>query len=640
MELKRITIRIMLCSLIANVLNVMSLRAQEPYPGIVQTDSLRISTLQFNRTLETFLWNGRIIVEPRIADGAMSVEQLLNSRAIRVGRMSIQDEWRTNLLYTRNLTGSWGAVAAARSMGVSGNRQLDLGNLSDHQLLAGPRYSMPSGVLLSFLGGFAFASQEGIQENGFSYLAEARARSIPLEDFLVSFASRSGQSFLSPRTVKAESIMVSIVRDFEGFAMNNLSAGFSNHRREFYLLADPAVRGDFAIERNIFRRDAREISISDSLSYRASARSSFIVHVGFMNRTIDRGYRYKSFSNPGSMILDSKIQELRVFGGASVRLSLAEWLRSEVALMYEEREERHSVKDEPNVPFGTYQRQDQAARRLGNLSRRTGVAANLSIKASEKDSLNLTGSASILRYDTPDSINTDDRDELLLAFGVKESHSFNPHLSASVLAEATLSHLVYLHRFQSANNNWNRVLRFQPRVDYAPTGWLTTVNTAEVLVNYTVYDFEDQIQSVRSFSFRQAAWSDSTSLRIGKRIQMTFQGGVRIYERGVLKWKEFKERPEHYFVEKSYWPQVTIGVTDFVVLGTGYRFFSQARYRYEGRTRHFERRVSSVGPTAALAWSGHHGRSVSIEGWRETQSDEQGGARTFSNLSITVGMAL
>lgn len=628
----------MVCSLIANVLNVISLSAQEPYAGVVQTDSQRISTLQFNRTLETFLWHGRIIFEPSIKDGAMSVEQVLNSRAIRVGRVSVQDEWRTNLLYSTSLTEAWGVVATARSMGVSGNRQLDLGNLSDHQILAGPRYAIPSGAILSFLGGFAFASQEGIQENGFSYVAEARGRSIPLEDFLVSFAGRSGQSFLSPRSVKAESLLVSIVRDFEGFALNNLSAGLSNHRREFYMVADPAVRADFGIEKNIFRRDARELTISDSLSYRASDRSSFNVHVGLINRTIDRGYRYKSFSNPG--VLDSKIQDLRVFGGALVRLSPAEWLRSEVVLMFEEREERHSVKDEPNVPFVTYQRQEQAARRLANLSRRTGVGASLSIKASEKDSLNLTGSASILRYDTPDSLNTDDRDELLLSFGVKESHRFSRHFSVSVLAEATLNHLVYLHRFQSANNNWNRVLRFQPRVDYEPVDWLTTVNTAEVLVNYTVYDFEDQIQSVRSFSFRQAAWSDSTSLRIGKRIQMTLQGGIRIYERGVLKWKEFKERPEHYFVEQSYWPQVTIGATDFVVVGVGYRFFSQARYRYEGRSRHFERRVSSGGPTAAFAWSGHHGRSVSVEGWRETQSDGQGGARTFSNLSITVGMAL
>ena len=123
-------------------------------------------------------------------------------------------------------------------------------------------------------------------------------------------------------------------------------------------------------------------------------------------------------------------------------------------------------------------------------------------------------------------------------------------------------------------------------------------------------------------------------------MNVILQAGIRIYERGILKWREFKERPEHFFIEQSYWPRATVGVASGFLLGVGYRYFSQARYRYEGRTRRFERQVSSGGPTAALAWNGRQGRFVSIEGWRETQTDEQGGARSFSNLSVTVGMAL
>jgi len=118
--------------------------------------------------------------------------------------------------------------------------------------------------------------------------------------------------------------------------------------------------------------------------------------------------------------------------------------------------------------------------------------------------------------------------------------------------DLTLFHLVYLDRDQSANNNWNRVIRFSPSVEYMPSPWFRTVMRTEALANYTVSDYEQQVASIRSFSFRQVLWSDSTTMRLSERIQCNFSGSLRIFEHGTLRWQEFKENPEEYVVEKQY----------------------------------------------------------------------------------------
>jgi hypothetical protein len=119
-----------------------------------------------------------------------------------------------------------------------------------------------------------------------------------------------------------------------------------------------------------------------------------------------------------------------------------------------------------------------------------------------------------------------------------------------------------------------------------------------------------------------------------------FQGSIRLYERGVLWWREFRERPERYFVEQSYWPRVSAGITDHLLVSVGFRYFSQTRYRYEGKRRSFEGRLISAGPTVSVSWRGKQGGHVEIEGWRQTQSDHLGSGRSYSNLSLMVGMAL
>lgn len=618
---------------------VSILPAQESDPVVtVVQDTMNISTLTFDRILETFLWTGRVRFERDFGGTIVDLDQRLMSRVIKTGRLNIQDELDMRLGLAVPIDGTIGLRSLATSTVVTDNKQIDLGNLSQHQVLAGASFQISPPAFFAIMGGYETASQQGVRDRGVAALLEMRADPLRVDEFDIVTMGRFGRSWLDPRKLESDSVKLSVSRVYGGAASNRLSLLYTRLGREFYTKADAGVEQDFQTTSNIFRRTAQELAIADTLRYETPS-AMFHVFAGIGNRTINRAYRYKSFSDPANAILDVEIRDSRVFGGADVRTRLFDWLTAGLRAEFEEREERHAVRDDPSVPRQTYDRQNQSARRLTNAARRTTVGADFGADLGRKDALNLSGSASILRYDTPDTLNTDDRDELLILVAVEEVHRFDKTLTASVLAEATLGHLVYLNRFQSANNSWNRIFRFRPKVTFAPEPWLISVNTAEVLANYTVYDFDEQIQSVRSFSFRQASWTDSTSIRIGTSVNMVFHGTLRMYERGILKWDTFRERPESFFIEESYWPQVSVGVTDHLMMGVGYRYFSQTRFRYEGRDRKFDRSLVNAGPTVTLAWYGSGGGRISVEGWRETQT-VSGRSRSYSNLSLVVGMIL
>ncbi|MBM4161669.1 MAG: hypothetical protein FJ217_11310 [Ignavibacteria bacterium] len=603
-------------------------------------DSLRVSSLSFDRVLNTFTWNGNILFAQQLRGVDVNFRQGLRSRLIRTEQRSLQDEYMDTLEVGTMLGGRWRLRAQQVSSVVSDNRAIDLTKLAQHQAFVGFRLHPSSSFSVGASGGYQFDSQQEERDEGFAYEAELEGRNIQLEDFRALISGRWGEAFLTRRRPGAGHLDVAIQREFGNEARNTISFSYERQRREFYTLADADVQRTFNTKSNIFRRQMESFQVLDSLAYQPSGRLRVALQGGIANRVIDRGLKHKALTSTTGLLLDTRIQELYLFGEFSSFYRLADWIDLDLRLSYREREERHSVKEERGVAQSVFDKQQRSERRLDNIAKRTTVSAGARLQPSERDQLNFAGSASILRYDTPDTLNTDDRDELLVTIGVEGTHRFNEYLMLTLTGDVTLSHLVYLKALQSANNSWNRIIRFSPAVEYAPEPWFRTVNQAEVLANYTVYDFEGEISSARSFSFRQASWIDSTTVQLSELLQFNFVGGVRVYERGILLWKEFKERPQNYFVERSFWPRLSLVAMRSVRMGIGYRLFSQDRYRYQGAERILERRLETAGPTVVLDWEGEHGKRVAVEGWRETQAQDGRVIRTVPNLSLRVSMAL
>lgn len=612
--------------------------AQEIFhqPSLPQLDSTQYSLLSFTRVLNTYVWTGdfRKALHGEVWD--LDVHQYVRSRYVKTNQVAIQDEYQGFISLNTHLSENWNLQVKNTSNALADNRVIDLGKMAQHQILAGLQYAPAGQITGAGYAGFEQNSQEEEIDQGLVYALNFEAYRLKLDEFDASLASSWNQSFLGNRTPHAGVAKVILLRDFGGGIDDSLSFTYNTQRSEYYTSLSLHEQSIYETKHNIFHRNADLIEIMNQMKYDMDNNFVICASFGLSNRTIDRGFRWRDNLNSAS-IADSRIQEMQFYGTLSVQWLLLQWLSADVRLSYMERDERHPMGESADQYVEELRAQ---ARKSENTAQRTMLMTALSADIDKYNKLRIISSASILRYDTPDEANTDDRDELLITSGLEISHLFSSRLLLRVSADLTLFHLVYLRREQSANNNWNKVVRLSPSVEYGPASWIRTITRAEVLANYTVSDYENQLASIRSFSFRQAFWSDSTVIKISKNITCNILGSLRIFERGILKWQEYKEKPEEYSVEKILWPEIVWSSNEGFNVGVGFRYFGQDRYQYRNNEKNIIQRVEAMGPTVFLEWVRREAERVTVSGWYEIQKNNGVQQATISNLSMQVGFFL
>ncbi len=177
-----------------------------------------------------------------------------------------------------------------------------------------------------------------------------------------------------------------------------------------------------------------------------------------------------------------------------------------------------------------------------NSSSRLSFNSFLRSRFTNRDSASVYVSLSKFQYDTPDTTNFDDRDELRINTRATVSHWFNPALKVELLASANLYHMVYIFGERSADNNWNRIFLLRPIIEYQPTESLRLFQSFEVLANYVDYDFEDVNVNTRSFVFRKFAMTDSLKFKLMPKTWLLLDYRLQIEENGQLYWDEWAER--------------------------------------------------------------------------------------------------
>jgi hypothetical protein len=603
---------------------------------ILLKDSLQLSSVSFTRVLNTYLWNGDFQKEIHGEIWSAGVHQHIQSRLIKSSQNAIQDGYQGSISLRLHLSDEWNIQLKDTSNVLADNRVIDLGRMAQHQVLADLEYHPTTSMKGEVAGGYELNSQEDEGDHGFAYKLGFDAYRVKLDEFDASLQSSWNQSFLGRRTPRTGNMKLVLLRDFGGGVDDSLAVSYGTQRSEFYTGLSSSSQTSLGIRHNIFHRDAGVFEIINQTKYDLDRNFSMNSTFGLSNRSIERGYRFKDNLNPTSLT-DWYIQEMQFFGSVSILWSPFDWLNADIRLLYSERDERYSVQDAaiPNI-----EQQRAQANKLENTAQRTMFTTVFNTHVTQNDDIRLVSSVGILRYDTPDASNTDDRDELLITSGIEILHRFSSRLLFTLTTDLTLFHLVYLRQEQSANNNWNRVIRLSPSVECVPTSWFRTVARAEVLANYTVSDYETQSPSIRSFSYRQAMWSDSSVFQISERIECNFTGSLRIFERGTLKWKEFKEKPQEYFVEKTFWPELIWSSTMRLKVGIGFRYFGQDRYKYQNNQRVFTQGNEAMGPTVFIEWYGSTTERITLSGWREEQKNNGVTTATISNLSLQVGFIL
>jgi hypothetical protein len=300
-----------------------------------------------------------------------------------------------------------------------------------------------------------------------------------------------------------------------------------------------------------------------------------------------------------------------------------------------ERDEVHDINLLDGANLTAYSRQQSLERQKNNNIEQTQLGLILSQALSSRDTLWLSTSTVKMQYDTPSEDNYDDRDELFVLAGLRWGHRFSPVFLASLSGDLNLRHTVFVFAERSANNTWNRVIRLSPATELRLSPSFVSRNAAEVVANYTVYDFENAGQSQRSFSLRQLTISDSTLLRLGSVIWAEMQVHLRFYERGELRWAAFTMRPLQYFDERTLsFSLLRLG--ERIRASLGLRYFEQRRYAYGGLDRKATGTLRSYGPTASMRLRFSEATDILAEGWLQLTSENDHTARITPNVSLRV----
>lgn len=633
----RLTCYITLVFLLSTAkIQAQEIQAIEPSAGQTGTFVLKNSAGIFlERNFNTFNWIGRAAIDTTVASTSFKLAEQYSSNIILLNRTSTAP--RRNLESTQQqiflrvrqpVTNNMKLQTQWSSLVYDDNKAVGLSRSSFHSLLGGIEYNPYTYISISPMAGYRWDNQLDIRDRGLSYDIAAMSKGISLDGYNINGQGQYHEDRLDPRLLQNHFARVSVEKYFLGNTRDSLELGWSKNRRDFYTVGGSGVESRID---NIF-------SFGNLLDYEFDQQLVASVFVGVVNRTLDKDNQNAVPSSP--VQFDTEIDEFRLetYIQAVYRNSIGKPVAT-ARLYHHERNETHTAKRIDNASREVetlYESRNRQEQTKDNLSRRTALSSVVQTNLTRSDTLFVSGTASILRYDTPSAANVEDRDELLLAASIVTAHNISQYMDVAFSLGGNLSHVVYLLPDRSANNNYNRVLRFSPRITYRPTRDITTFNAFEVLANYTVYDFEERLVQIKSFSYRQFAWLDSTSIELTRRIGLDFHAYLKLYERGQLRWSEFRERRENSFVDRTFAGQVRFKPTEGVLMAVGLRYFSQSRYAYNETEKRLELFLRSIGPTCLIAWEINRYSRFSIRGWYEQRRQENGSTESLANMAMNI----
>ncbi|MBA4311939.1 MAG: hypothetical protein C0417_04855 [Chlorobiaceae bacterium] len=591
-------------------------------------DSLHgnLAAIIFDKSFNTYHWSGTAFLNRVFGPVSIRFNEQFRSTLIRTEPKLITDNQNLDLVLRHNLSENIDVGIDCNSFILSDNKSIggSISKAASHAVYAAATYRPFGNMTVEPSLGVRFDTQFDQQDRGPSYLLGFTFAPSMYSGYLIGTRGKFQYDKIDPRVMESHNANVRIEKSYFEQTRNYLSISYFRIRRDFYFRTDSVSGNNLPYQFNIETRSDNAFAVSDSLRYTVSNKFSWSLYGGILSREITR-------SSQGTTIPGTTISDLRIDGGIRAMFEIHRRLNSSISFSYQEKDEKHEIDSESNL-----KRQEE---RRNNQARRNGLAGALSWTISASDTLEISGSAHLLRYDTPSSDNDDDRDELLYLLNLSTRHRINNVLFMKANVDLNLGHLVYLFASRSADNSWNRIIRLSPTIEYQPLKIFRTVNTFEVLANYTVYDFERITSQVHSYVFRQFAFIDSSSLLLTNRLRADWLSHIRLYERGEFKWKAFSERPINYFEEKTYLGSLSYMPSQGLLFSVGIRYFSQLRFDYSGQTRSLENTLRSFGPTTKIEISIGN-TNFSVYGWYERQSQTNQSNRGYATMAMALNVKI
>ncbi|MDZ4712519.1 MAG: hypothetical protein SGI89_09375 [bacterium] len=484
---------------------------------------------------------------------------------------------------------------------LTDDKNIETNKNNNNYFFANVDFRVNNNLLINTKLGLKNVDQIGEVNNGFSGIFTTEANNFLYRDYLTNGKVILFYENLVQKQNHNYEINTNIYKRFSEQTDNTGLIRFYNQRNEVYFPATQSVRNQFNVKNNIEKRIESYFQAGDYLNYLLNRDLIFSLGGFFVNRNITKEFKYRASSTNILLenVYDTKTIENNLEFSGTLNYSRHKF-NSQMKLMFNERSENHTLINKAGLTPAQILELEKAERSKNNNSRRTSVLLDLIYLHSNANTFGVTGSTSLLRYDTDFDQNYDDRDERESV--ISTVHRYNNLLNFDVQTrfDVIISKLNYIFSQKSANNYKNTIYKLTTESNFKPLRQISTKNLVQVLANYTVYDFEDIVSQVQSFSYRQLYVKDSTVYNLSNRLSVNFQGELKYYEQGQFNNENFSVNPIAFFAEQMFNPDIFYFINDFIQIGAGYKFFEQRRYQYENSEKKLVNTYNSFGPVGKI----------------------------------------
>lgn len=597
-----------------------------------QTDSTSAPTLQsidygFKKLANTitFFCNGLVNVNTSFGDFAIS--QQYSGTGIRVITTAFRDDQNLVLRYSKELLPNLKTIAKHSWLLSSDSRSIELNKLERNTTMAGLEFTPIRQWTTSVLAGYERNNQLGIVANALAFEGSSSLQPIKLDEYSVYGGIRTEYLQLDTNRINSD-FTVDIVSDRD-FFNGNTARFFSRFRRLQRDFFTPVGTGfqDLIVETRVENR----FSLGTDLQLQLGEYVGSQFQLSVDQAAIPRGFRSSISLVPQTSIIRT-LDELQLSAQGSLQYSYKDY-RQNVWLQYVSRKEENQV----SVAFPLLPVEETELRRSefnrDNSTSRLRIGTDIISKIFAEDTLQFSTSLGILRYDTPSELNRDDRDEQTLIGTLLYGKRINDVTAIQYYLSGQSTHLVYLKKERSSLNNVNSILKMGTNF-FVNASKFSTITSLELLANYTVYDFEIPEQ-IRSFSFRQVLFRDSTTFAISSKHYFELRAYIRYFERGRLYWDTFSELPELQSLETFFRVLFYASVSKECKLGIGSRFYSMQQKNLLLRNAISSDISQTVpGPEVDIRYVFSENSFISLTGWYEFQRSSGIVTRELPNVSL------
>ncbi len=568
--------------------------------SLIKTNSTSLIN-SYNKILNLHNFSSIFSSNYEIDKFSIELNNRFNSNIIFSTIKSIRDENYFDLNGKYKIHKLFQPRMAIQSKRMNDNRQIGISRFKDLSIKFLSTTNLFSSLLISPFYGYKEEQQFDIQETGKTFGVESSIEETSINSKLYGNLKLINDK-LNFRSNQFFNTEINLENLFSDFLYTSTRFYFNKIARDYFTTIDTSTAKLFNTNFNIENRFDNVIDFSQNFELKKQKNFDVALNGNLFYRIVEKSIKYKNLSQPTKNLFDTKINEFRLGINGEINFYFIR-LISNMKFSYLERSEKHSVKRIIGIPdYLYYQRLDEELQK-NNYSARFTLATKNKINIFRKDTLSVDASISKLKYDTPSldnftnptNIIRDDRDELLYTIRLQYLKVFNTRFQGLILLESFNNHLVYIFKERSSNNNWNRVLRLATATKYESKNF-STYNHFEVLANYTIYDFEDLLQTTQSFAFRQFGFQDSTKIYLSHKYFVAFNYTLKLSEQGIFYWRNFSSTPGRFLQEQAGELKVGYSLSHLSYLLIGARYTSLSEFNFKGKEKQVVFEIKSIGP--------------------------------------------